>query len=237
MYIATYLIIYIYWWFPLLVILAIHTIILIATVVLISFIYFLHSVCKGQGLRSYISFIWYLICLIPMGIRIGILLRLLLFISSCYADISDFVLNASGSESEYYVDWASGSIARKDSLPFIPGGGGNGPSNEGPPANMQDSVKDSVLAKLNLQFKESTTGVYKTIYSKGLPIDAQLSSTERNWLSTDINEKYRLYPTSRFKTVPCEFGTRVVKVPENYNGTSSLTSVKATLEFINYVKK
>src|ERR1022692_3327166 len=102
---------------------------------------------------------------------------------------------------------------------------------------MQNSVKDSVLAKLNLQYIENTTGVYKTIYSKGLPIDAQLSSTERGWLSTDINEKYRLDPTSRFRTVPCEFGTRVVKVPVNYNGTSCLTSVRATLELIDYVKK
>lgn len=88
-YITAHVIINISWWLPLFLNICVYIIYIIAIVITLLFLNLTYSVCKGKGLRYYISFHLDLFSLLPLGVKIIIFIRLF-FIFFC---ISDFIMS------------------------------------------------------------------------------------------------------------------------------------------------
>jgi hypothetical protein len=110
----------------------INTIILTMIVFTLYFMYLIYDHCKGKGLSFYFFFIWALFSIIPFGLKIIIIIRLLLFALNMPDFVLEYFLNSKNLPS--HGDFANilnpttsgGGDGRRSPLPNEGGGGGNG---------------------------------------------------------------------------------------------------------------
>jgi len=239
MYLASYIIINFYWLFPLLLEISIYTAMLIAIALILAFVYITHDICKGKGLGFYFYFVWDLFCLLPLGIRIAIFIRLFLFITTISSDGLDYIL--------YTKPWDFSSIlnptvngSSSSGVVLPPNNGGNTPPSGGE-LDVNNSTMDSIKKKLRLQnteVKQST----RSIYWNGFTADATLNGPEREQLGNVISAEadagrsgvYRVI--TRYTNIDPEL--RVVTLSSRYpNATlGSRSDVKINNTFIKYVE-
>lgn len=237
MYLSSYIIINFYWLFPLLLKISICTAMLIAIALILAFVYITHGICKGKGLGFY--FLWDLFCLLPLGIKIAIFIRLFLFITMISSDGLDYIL--------YTKPWDFSSIlhpavngSSSSGVVLPPNNGGNTPPSGGE-LDVNNSTMDSIKNKLRLQITEVKQST-KSIYWSGFTADATLNGPERELLGNVISAEadagrsgvYRVI--TRYTGIDSEL--RVVTLNSKYpNGTlSSRPDVRINNTFIKYVE-
>ena len=239
MYLSSYIIINFYWLFPLLLEISIYTAMLIAIALILAFVYITHDICKGKGLGSYYYFVWYLFCLLPLGIRIAIFIRLFLFITTISSDGLDYIL--------YTKPWDFSSIlnspvngSSSSGVVLPPNNGGNTPPSGGE-LDVKNSTMDSILNKLKLQITEVKPST-KSIYWNGFTADATLNGPEREHLGKVISAEADAGRSGVYRVITRYTSTepelRVVTISSKYpNATlGSRTDVKINNTFIKYVE-
>lgn len=120
-YLTAYLIINFYFLFTLLMININHAIHIFIILAIFYFIYFLYSQCSGKGLSNSFNLLLLLFSYIPLGIKLVIIVRLLLFVFS----LSDFFLDS-------FMYSTSGDLGN-NGLKLPPLAGGDGSSGSTPP--------------------------------------------------------------------------------------------------------
>lgn len=237
MYLTSYVIINFYSIFPLFLTFCIYTIISIAIVITLSFIYLTHSVCKGKGLRFYFFFIWDLFSLLPLGIKIVIFIRLFLLVFGIFKFELEYNLNMlpnHGDFSKILGTTVAGPGPNGTNLPPT-GGAVLGVTNN--PSGL------SILQKIELQGQERKglhpTSVYSTT---AFSPAATLTTAERYHLGILVGDDENngtsgIYNTWIKKDLNGINELRVVVNPHNKPLSWSLDDARSTADFRSYLRK
>lgn len=239
MYLSSYIIINFYWLFPLFLKISICTAMLIAIALILAFVYITHDICKSKSLGFYFHFLWDLFCLLPLGIKIAIFIRLFLFIIAISSDGLDYILYTKPWDFSSILN-PTGSGSSSSGVVLPPNNGGNTPPSGGE-LDVNNSTMDSIKNKLrlqNAQVKQST----KSIYWNGFTADATLNGLEREHLGNVISAEADAGRTGVYRVITRYTGNnsefRVVTLNSKYpNGTlSSRADVRINNTFIKYVE-
>lgn len=204
--IITYIIINIFWLLPLFVIISTISIVLIGIIFTLSFFYLVYSVCKGKGLFYYCCFIWGLFCLIPLGIKIAIFMRLFLFAFQIYEFPLEYSINSSGlpSHSDFSNILNPAPSEGSSNLPSNGGGGGGGNGSTITPETSSAQLEaDRVIlqGKLNqLNINLHGPNSRKTMNSNSL-INLEFTARDREYMKFHLDKFHPRYSENMFGMV------------------------------------
>lgn len=239
MYLSSYIIINFYWLFPLFLEISIYTAMLVAIALILAFVYITHDICKDEALGFYFFFVWDLFCLLPLGMRIAIFIRLFLFITMISSDGLDYILYTKPWDFSSILNTAeNGSSSSGVVLP--PNNGGNTPpSGEG--LDVNNPRLDSILNKLRLQNTEVKSSG-RSIYWNGYTAEATLNGPEREQLGSVISAEAEAGRSGIYRVITRYISTgpesRVVTISSTYPDATftSRADVYSSKTFTKYVE-
>lgn len=238
---------------PLFLNICVYIIYIIAIVITLLFLNLTYSVCKGKGLRYYISFHLDLFSLLPLGVKIIIFIRLF-FIFFC---ISDFIMSNiaieyslcmlpnHGDFSQILGPTVAGPGQNGSNLPPT-GGGSNLPPTGGTALGITNNPSGpSILHKVELQGTERHGLKPISIYSTtSFTPAATLSTAERYHLGILVGDDENNGTSGVYNTIIRksnqnldQFELRVVINRGNKPLSGYLSDVQSSADFRQYLRK
>ena len=254
-YITNYVILNLYWLWPLFIYICMSTFILIIIVISLYITYLIYNTCKGKGLSYFLSFILALWSIIPLGIKIAILIRLSLLIFNISDIALEYCLNTNlppshGDFANILNHTPTGTVGTSTSTngpggnPPPLGGGTNIHTSDNPAnATLNDPSLANVKAKLELQRSETIGRDRISLYSRtAYSNNATLDAGDRRDLGLVVrrdenNGTSGIYSTWNRRNPDGSTEIRVVRNPNRLTVRGSMADVACTNEFMKYLSK